>query len=284
MSRTSERSAPAGVGDRVDSPLQVENLTVRFAGITALDDVSFEVRPRSVHAIIGPNGAGKSTCFNVISGVYRATSGGVQWGDAALGRLKPHDIAGLGVARTFQNLAFSLKESVLENIMVGRHLLMRQGMLTAGLWLPHGRREEAHHRAAAAHYAELCGLSPYLDLPVGILPYGIRKRAELARAICSEPKLLLLDEPVAGMNSVESQSMVEVIQAMRRALDLTVLLVEHDMPLVMRVAETITVLDFGKKIAEGTPDQIKNDPAVIEAYVGGAAHLSDSDSNERKTL
>ncbi len=249
-------------------PLRVDGLTVRFGGLTALSEVSFEIAPGSVHALIGPNGAGKSTCINVLGGAYRATAGTVHYGDDELTALPPHRIAALGVARTFQNLALSLEATVAENLLAGRHRLMRAGVLAAGLRLPSARREEREHRAAAERVAELLDLGPLLGRAVHGLSYGDRKRVELGRALCAEPTLLLLDEPVAGMNAGESAAMAAAVAAVRRELGLSVLLVEHDMAFVMGLAQRVTVLDFGRRIADGTPEEVRRDPEVLRAYLG----------------
>jgi len=247
--------------------LEVRDVTVRFAGLTALDDVSFTVDPGTVHAVIGPNGAGKSTCFNVLSGLYRPATGTVRLGDAELTRLAPHRIAALGVARTFQNIV-TTQGTVADNLMLGRHALTRAGFAASALRLPRAVREQREHLAKAREIAELTGLGAHFDSPVALLPYGDRKRVELARALCLEPRVLLLDEPVAGMNAAERVRMTGVVREVRAELGLSVVLVEHDMGLVMRLADDVTVLDFGKAIAHGTPDEVRRDPEVLRAYLG----------------
>lgn len=251
-------------------PLHVRGITVRFAGLTALDDVSFTVAPGSIHALIGPNGAGKSTCFNVLSGLTRPDAGTVHLGERELTRLPVHRIAGLGMARTFQNIVVTAG-TVGDNLMLGRHTLSRAGFTASALGLPHAVREQRAHRARAREIAELTGLGPLFDSPVALLSYGDRKRVELARALCLEPRVLLLDEPVAGMNAGERARTVGILRAVRAELGLSVLLVEHDMALVMRLAEDVTVLDFGRRIAAGTPGAVQADPEVRRAYLGSAA-------------
>ncbi|GAB3576091.1 ABC transporter ATP-binding protein [Amycolatopsis endophytica] len=269
---TTSDPAPAPEAESETAPpiLDVRDLTLRFGGVTALDGVSFAVGRGELFAVIGPNGAGKTSIFNCLNGVYRPQQGTITLDGGSLVGRAPAAIAAMGVARTFQNLGLFEHLTLVENLMLGRHHLMRTGFGTGMLWWGRAKREEVRHRAAVEEIVELLELEPYRRMPAGLLPYGVAKRAELGRALAMEPSLLLLDEPVAGMNLEETEDTARYLVEVRRELGLAMILVEHDMRLVMDLADRVLALDFGVAIATGKPSEIQNHPAVIEAYLGGA--------------
>jgi branched-chain amino acid transport system ATP-binding protein len=248
--------------------LEVRDLTLRFGGVTALEDVSFDVAVGGLTAVIGPNGAGKTSLFNCVSGFYRPTSGSIRFEGRDITRLSGHRVPALGIARTFQTPGVFDGATVLDNLLVGRYLHGRSGLVAGALRLPHVRREERRQRERAEDVLELLGMTRWRDTLARDLPYGLRKRLDVGRALAQEPRLLLLDEPMAGMTGEEKAEMSQLMAHARSALGTTLLLVEHDMGVVMSTATHVVVLDFGRKIADGTADEVQRSPAVIAAYLG----------------
>ena len=248
--------------------LEADGIELRFGGTRAIDGVSFDVRAGELFAVIGPNGAGKTSIFNCISGVYRPQAGSIRFlGDELIGE-RPDRIAKRGVARTFQNIELFDNLTVVENLMLGRHQHLDYGVLEGMLYLGRARRAELANRRIVEDIVDFLEIAAQRKLPVGMLPYGVKKRVELGRALAMEPKLLLLDEPVAGMNAEETEDMARFILDIRSELDTSMILVEHDMGLVMDLADRVMVMDFGRRIALGSPKEVQSDPAVIQAYLG----------------
>jgi branched-chain amino acid transport system ATP-binding protein len=257
-----------------ETVLAVESVSLAFGGVKALQDVSFDVHEHEVRAIIGPNGAGKSSMLNVINGVYHPQHGTIRL--RANGAWKefhdmvPHEAAAMGIARTFQNIALFKGMTVLDNVMTGRNLKMRTSFLEQAIWIGRARREELEQRRAVEEVIDFMEIQHIRKTPVGKLPYGLQKRVELARALAAEPRLLLLDEPMAGMNLEEKQDMCRFVLDVNDHYGTTIVLIEHDMGVVMDISDRVVVLDYGRKIGDGTPEEIRGNQTVIDAYLGVA--------------
>ena len=250
--------------------LDVSDVTLRFGGVTALEEASFSVKSGELFAIIGPNGAGKTSIFNCINGVYKPQNGSILLeGDELIGE-RPVTVAQKGVGRTFQNLGLFMNLNLIDNLLLGRHLQMKTGFLSGALWWGRAKNEEIKNRQKIETIIDLLELQPYRYQPVGLLPYGIQKRVELGRALSMEPRILLLDEPVAGMNLEETEDMARYILEINNELEISILLVEHDMAMVMDIADCVMALDFGQTIAIGSPKEVQGDERVIAAYLGEA--------------
>ncbi|MGH8694798.1 MAG: ABC transporter ATP-binding protein [Burkholderiales bacterium] len=250
--------------------LSVDNISLSFGGVNALSGVSFHVRSHEILAIIGPNGAGKSSLLNVINGVYHPSKGTVTYKGTTRRQMRPHEAASQGIARTFQNIALFKGMTVLDNIMTGRTLKMHAGFLSQCLYFGSARREELEHRRKVENIIDFLQIESIRKTPVGRLPYGLQKRVELGRALAAEPELLLLDEPMAGMNVEEKQDMSRFILDVNDEFGTTIVLIEHDMGVVMDLSDRVVVLDYGRKIGDGSPDQVRANQAVIDAYLGVA--------------
>tara|TARA_B100001769_G_scaffold61036_1_gene44995 strand:- start:926 stop:1741 length:816 start_codon:yes stop_codon:yes gene_type:complete len=248
--------------------MEMKNITLRFGGVTAIEDITFDIREGEIRAIIGPNGAGKSSMLNVVSGFYVPQEGEVFFKGEKRPPLKPFEVARQGIARTFQNIALFEGMSVLDNVMTGRLTQMKAGILSQSIWRGKAEKEEVENREICERVIDFLEIQSIRKTPVSRLPYGLKKRVELARALASEPKLLLLDEPMAGMNVEEKEDMSRFILDVNDEFGTTIALIEHDMGVVMDLSDRVVVMDYGKKIGDGTPNEIRNNQAVIDAYLG----------------
>lgn len=252
----------------MDPILEIKNVSLQFGGVKALEDVSYHINRGEIFSLIGPNGAGKTSMLNCISGLYHPTSGSILYNGQEIINMKPYNRTALGIARAFQNIALFAHMSVLDNLKLGRHSLMNSGPLSGGLYVGKAAREEIEHRQKVEEVIEFLELQDIRHIPVGTLPYGLQKRVEVGRALALSPDLILLDEPMAGMNNAEKDIMSHFILEMHEVMDITVVLIEHDLGVVMNLSDHIAVLDFGRRIGFGTPAEIQVNPDVIKAYIG----------------